>query len=315
MPPRTKKQHYVPQFLLRHFASGSRKNPKIWVLDKNTKEARLQSVRDTAHENAFYEVSNPDGKRVSFEQLMERIDSVGARIVRQINESGRLALSPEDRVWLSYVVACQMTRTPMMRKDMDNLRQMIIDKWGPDVRAEGDERTVGECGPEDSKLSSLVTLEEDVPEFAKILQGKAWFLAVAPAQHSFIISDNPVTRHNMLKRPGRGNLGLNNRGIEIYMPLSTRFSLCIVCPFLADATCRTHPLKSEYVRAFEDGSPVAMLPENVVFANSRQVIWAERWVFGRDRGDLDLPLDMLRTNPELMEGPGVRQRSATERTY
>ncbi len=312
MPQRTKKQHYVPQFLLRQFAAGTRKNPKLWVLDKSTKEVRFHSVRDIAHENAFYEVSDPDGGHVNFEQLMEKIDSIGARIVREVNLAGRLALSPEDRVWLSYVVACQITRTPMVRKDMDNLRSMIIHKWGPNVRAEGDERTVGELGPEDSKFSSLLMIKKDVPELAKILQAKAWFLAAAPADHPFIISDNPVVRHNMIRRPGRGNLGLKNKGIEIYMPLSTRYSLHIVCPILVQATCLVHPHSNAYVRGIEDGTPVTMLPENVTFANSCQVIWAERWVFGRGRSDLDLPLDMLRTNPELMDGPGVRQRPDEE---
>ena len=60
--------------------------------------------------------------------------------------------------------------------------------------------------------------------------------------------------------------------------------------------------------AMGNGSPVKLKPENVEFANSLQVIWAERFVFGRKQTDLDMPLDMLRTNPELMDGPGVRQR-------
>lgn len=305
---RTKKQHYVPQFLLRLFATGSTKNPKIWALDKKTIQVRLSSVRDVAHENAFYEFHDSDGARIELEHLMEKIDGIGSRIVREIVASGCLRISNEDRVWLSYFVACQMSRTPMIRKDMDNLRAMIIKKWGPNVRFEGDTRTVGEYGPEDSRFNSLQYIAKDVPELAKLLQQKAWFLAESPADHPFIISDNPVTRHNMVERPGRGNLGLNNKGIELYMPLSPRFSLHIVCPVLAALACSDHPNGTAYTRSFKEGSPVLMQLEHVTFANSCQVIWAERWVFGRNRSELDLPLDMLRTNPELMDGPGVRQR-------
>jgi hypothetical protein len=305
---RTKKHHYVPQFLLRHFATGSRKNPKIWTLDKSTKVIRWQSVRDVAHENAFYEQQNQNGSSVELEHLMEKLDGIGSRIIRQVIESGSLALSVEDRIWFSYVVACQMSRTPMIRKDIDNLRAMIINKWGPSARAEGSTRAVGELGPEDSKGSALRLLAMDTPEFAKILQGKSWFLAEAPPDSPFIIGDNPVTRHNMLQRPGRGNLGLNNKGIELYLPLSPRYSLHLVCPVLTEILCSDHANETSYVRALRDGTPVRLLPENVTFANSCQVIWAERWVFGRNRTDLDLPIDMLRTNPELMEGPGVRQR-------
>ncbi|MFH1970097.1 MAG: DUF4238 domain-containing protein [Verrucomicrobiota bacterium] len=312
MPTRTKKQHYVPQFLLRQFATGTPKKPKIWVLDKSTKDVRLASVRDVAHENAFYEFHDPDGTHIDFEHLMEKIDSIGARIIKQVIRSGRLVLSSEDRVWLSYVVACQMSRTPMIRKDMDNFIEMIIHKWGPNVRMGGDARTVGEYGQDDSRFNSLMLLKKDLPAFAKLLQAKAWFLAEAPPQHPFIISDNPVTRHNMVPRKGRGNLGLNNDGIEIYLPISCRFSLHIVCPILAGIVCMTPDLSAAYTAGIEEGKPVPMRPENVTFANSCQVNWAERYVFGRRRDDLELPLDMLRTNPELMGGPGVRQRPDEE---
>ncbi len=63
----------------------------------------------------------------------------------------------------------------------------------------------------------------------------------------------------------------------------------------------------DYTEAIKTGRPVRLQPENVEFANSLQVIWSERFVFARNREHLALALDMLRTNPELMDGPGVRQ--------
>jgi len=115
VPTRTKKQHYVPQFLLRQFATDTHKNPKIWVLDKSNKAVRLASIRDVAHENAFYEFHDSDGTHIDFEHLMEKIDSIGARIIKQVIRSGCLVLSSEDRAWMSYVVACQMCRTQTIR--------------------------------------------------------------------------------------------------------------------------------------------------------------------------------------------------------
>lgn len=299
---KAKKQHYVPQFLLRKFAPASRKNPKLWALDKATKAVRVSSVRNVAHENQFYEHIG-----VELEELMSRIDSIGARIVAKILDAHSLTLSTEDRVWLSYFVACQMSRTPMIRKDMENLREMIIHKWGPDICAEGDDRPIGDYSLEDAKLGSLMHIQ-DVPEFAKILQTKVWTLSEAPKGHDFIIGDNPVTRHNMIDQWPRGNLGLNNKGIELYMPLSPRLSVHVICPALAEAALLTPEIVDEYMTAIEGGSPIKLRPENVEFANSLQVMWAERFVFGRQKSDLEMPLDMLRTNPELMDGPGVRQR-------
>jgi hypothetical protein len=304
---KTKKQHYVPQFLLRRFSTVSKRNPKLWTLDKETKAVRLSSVRNVAHENQFYEHADDKGNRIQLESLMSGIDSIGARIVSQIVDDHALTLSGQDRVWLSYFVACQMSRTPMIRKDMENLRQMIIHKWGPEVRAEGDDRTVGDYGPEDAKRSSLMYIQ-DVPEFAKILQTKIWTLSEAPKGCAFIIGDNPVTRHNLIDRWPRGNLGLNNTGIEWYMPVSPKLTIHIICPKLAEAACLTPSIAAEYMDAIENGNPTKLQPENVEFVNSLQVIWAERFLFARDRTDLEMPSDMLCTNPELMEGPGVRQR-------
>jgi len=149
---------------------------------------------------------------------------------------------------------------------------------------------------------------QNVPEFAKLLQTKAWMLSEAPKQYPFIIGDCPVARHNMVGRWGRGNLGLNNEGIELHMPLSPRYSIHIICPTLAGAALRHPVLGDKYMDAIENGNPVCLQPENVEFVNSKQVIWAERFVFGRERAHMEMPLDMLRTNPELMDGPGVRQR-------
>lgn len=304
---RTKKQHYVPQFLLRRFASALRKNPKLWALDKATGDVRLSSIHDIGHENYFYEHCADDGNRVELEGLMAGIDSIGAQIVSRILTTGVFQLSLKDFVWLSYFVACQMLRTPMIRNEMENLRQMIIYRWGPNVRAGDDQRTVGEYGPKDSKLSSLLAIQ-NVPEFAKILQTKVWTLSEAPSGNPFVIGDNPVTRHNMIDRWPRGNLGLNNKGIELYLPLSPTYCIHIICPDLALTTLGTEALSEEYAAAIADGVPVRLRPENVDFVNSQQVIWAERYVFARQKEHLSMPLDMLRTNPELRSGPGVRQR-------
>ena len=300
-----KKQHYVPQFLLRGFASGPRKNPRIWVLDKRDQATRFHSVRNVAHENHFYEACTDDGTHIELEGLMAQADSNGARIIHGILRDRTLKLSSSDRAILSLFVACQISRTPVIRNDVENLIRRVIHKWGPDVYVGDSKKPVGQFGPQDAKLSSLACIQ-DVPELAKILLSKVWLLNNAPKSCSFIIGDNPVTRYNMINRWPRGNLGLANNGIEIYMPLSPEFSLHIICPMLADAISRTPELSTAYSEAISQGTPVAIRPENVEFANSLQVIWAERFVFGLDRAHLDLPLDMLRTNPELIDGPGTR---------
>lgn len=301
-----KKQHYVPQFLLRNFAFGKKQKAKLWVLDKQTATVFHSSVRDIAHENLFYEYCGEAGT-YDFEGVMEKLDSKAAGIIQDVIASSTLPRIGPNYIWLSYYVIAQMLRTPVIRKDMDNFRELIIHKFGSEMSLEGDPKPVSDYGPEDSKLSSIQLLR-DVPKLAKILQEKVWVLCVAPETAPYIIADNPVSKHNMIDRGMRGNLGLKNDGIELYMPLSPRLSIHMMCPKIATAALLTPDLGERYSGAMTDKEPVCILPENVEFMNSLQVIWAERFVYARHREHLEMPLDMLKTNPELRDGTGVRQK-------
>jgi hypothetical protein len=114
-------------------------------------------------------------------------------------ETAKLPRTGEDFVWLSYCVVAQMLRTPVNRKDMDDFRELIVHKWGKEIAIEGDPKPVAKYGPEDSKASSIRLLR-DVPDFARLLQEKVWVLCEAPAEISYVIGDNPVSRHNMIDR-------------------------------------------------------------------------------------------------------------------
>jgi len=65
-----KKQHYVPQFILRNFAYG--KSKKIWVFDKRNGKSFSSSVKNSACENYFYETSEdipPIGMEAKLSQI------------------------------------------------------------------------------------------------------------------------------------------------------------------------------------------------------------------------------------------------------
>ena len=58
---KAKKQHYVPQFLLKKFAFRKKPTAQVWVMDKLKEKCFLSSTKDIAHENRFYECQNGDG--------------------------------------------------------------------------------------------------------------------------------------------------------------------------------------------------------------------------------------------------------------
>jgi hypothetical protein len=292
-----KKQHFIPQFLLKNFATGKKNKAKIWCFDKKRGCSYVCSVRDAAHENKFYESTNLDEKTIEAENLMRFTDNLSSPAVRDVLSNKRLDLDGAQVVHLSYLMSAQMLRVPNERNTMVYMHRKMMEKWGPNIRYEGDDRPLSAYSAEDSKFSSILTLRS-VPEFAKLLQTKIWFLLMAPPNASFTLSDNPVVRHNHLDYGPRGSLGIAQDGIEVNLPISPKFALQCVCPKIA-MLLRGTPLGRKMIQLQRLGLPIPTEPEAVTFVNSLQVIHSERYVYASTKSDFDLAIDMLREHPDL----------------
>lgn len=292
-----KKHHYVPQFILRHFGQGKKRKERIWTFDKKRKASFVCSVKEAAHENQFYNGTNKDGDTLKAEGLMAHVDGLGSRAIRDMVATESIPLHGEHFVGASYFIAAQMLRVPNTRNEMEFLRKAIIAKWGPNIRYGDDERTAAEYTAEDSKYSSISSLDL-VPEFAKILQTKVWFLAKASGDARFLLSDNPVVRHNHLDYGPRGSLGLRQDGIDIYLPITPTLALEMLCPKMAFQLSLT--AHGRLMLALQrQGRAVPWLDEHVTFVNSLQVIHSERYLFAQRQGDFQLALEMLQQHPDL----------------
>lgn len=293
----TVKQHYIPRFILRHFAQGKKKKERLWTFNKYTQRAFYGNIGDAAHENRFYDATNLDGHTIAGEPLLKLLDSAASKAISNVISSGRLSFGPKEGTDISYFVAAQMLRVPTVRNEMEAVRLALIKKWGPEIRAGDDDRPISQYGPADAKHSSIESLM-NVPEFAKLFREKVWFLLRAPLGQHFIISDNPVVRHNHYNYWPRGSLGLNQKGIEVYLPLTTQLSLYFVCPEIAEKL-RFSKLGHLYLQAQNSGLPVVADADNVEFVNSLQVLFSERFLFARSEQDFRIVRDMLDKDPGL----------------
>ena len=287
MKNETSKQHYIPRFLLKRFAKRKKKNPQLWVYDKQTSNIFLSSINDIGHQNNFYEYHD-DENHIELEASLMKIDSAAANIINQILKSEKLILSEHERNVLTFFIACQIIRTPSTEKDIEFLRNSLIKMCGPNVRCGNDHKTIGEY---DSKIDKFVALSsmKNLPSLSQALAAKVWLLARSANSSNFLISDNPVVRHNGVEIPFKSNLGLDNEGIEVYFPISSQFCIGIICPNLARAASIT-------------GRSLIMSHENMQFMNSLQVIYAERYIFAKDKSDLNIVSEMLTENPDLRSG-------------
>jgi hypothetical protein len=80
-PQRTKLQHYVPQFLLRNFASG--KQHRLYVFDKLNGRSFNSNPRNVAAESGFYDFVHA-GKQRTVEPFMARMETTVSRVIGSI---------------------------------------------------------------------------------------------------------------------------------------------------------------------------------------------------------------------------------------
>lgn len=310
-----KVQHYVPQFLLRNFGRG--KKDQLWVFDKSNDRSFFTNAKNVASESRFYDFEL-DGETISLEPILTKIESVAKHVVEKILSEDTLGvLGEEERAQLAIFCSIQMARTRTFREQWLSFPRMLrekLEKHGEKV-AEGSqaEQLIQDLTENEVKAESGSFMLKAPEMFAEHFLSKHWILAATDAKHPFLISDNPLTRQNMIERPLRGNLGLTVPGIEIYLPLAPTRALGMWCPSLTvpilEREAELQKGAPGYAEALADairtGNPLLYTHENVENFNSLQVWQAERYVFS-SKEDFALAHDMVTSNDRLRAGPRMR---------
>jgi hypothetical protein len=323
-------QHYVPKCLLRGFAAG--KSDKIWVCDKQTSRSPfLTAVKNVAAEQGFYNLALPTGV-ATLEPFLGRLEDRAAGILVRVRREQSIGwLNEEQRMLLAMFAAVQMQRTNSFRLKLADMMEQLSARMRQMGAAFGiaehhlDERMPGarKATDEDTKRLML-SMTADAAKLAPLLFEKSLILVRAPKGARFYLSDNPVTLHNMEDYGFRGNIGLAVRGIQLYLPISSDLMLWWVCtsyeelfrrnlaqiqgdwPRLSDdERARLKPLidgNHRYLTAIAGGAPLQFDDQNMLHANSMQVIYAERFVFS-STDDFSLAREMVRNDARLTHGP------------
>lgn len=317
-----KKHHYVPQFVLRNFASEN--GTHLYVFDKQTAKVFSTNIANVAAENRLYEFSM-DGVTTTIEPSLANFESKAATVLREVLSCDALThLTQHQRLILSRLVAHLLLRSPQQRALMRHLNaelRMVISAMGVDPDLAPQLKALNE---NDEKLFTANVLSTLVEQFATIIADKNWILHSVSETELLYISDNPVAMNNERKERHRGNLGLAVEGIEVYLPLSRTRCLGMYCSTLASeiigayegyqqmSTVLGLPLPpappeaaSRLYRAFRTGEISPLPKESVLFINSLQVWNAERYVYSSS-DDFDLACDMVITDPDIRKGPRPR---------
>ena len=306
-------QHYVPQFVLRGFASGRSK--QLHVFDKADGKSFKTAVRNIACEGGFYD-AEIGGVRHSLDPFLSELEERAQGPIRKVLSTRSIRGLPiEERASIAAFVAVQLLRTNAPRrqfKHMNDILRDAITQRGGDPHSVENFEVLDE---EEARAAHLQLIPGLARHLAPHLLHKSWLLYSTPQKHAFYISDNPVTMYNTVNQdPSHGTTGVAVPGIEIYFPLSGTLCLGFLCPsletWIRDGQTRADrlgvPLSlHDFITALDGNGALGLPPKSVIHQNSLQIINAEQYVFSSN-GDFDLVHCMLRTNPELRSGPRYR---------
>jgi hypothetical protein len=319
-----KRHHFVPQFLLKHFARPG--TSQVHVFDKLTGKAFVANVADVAAEHRLYEFAVGE-LRATIEPALAEFESKAAAVVRSVMARDRLSdLTVYERLVLSALVAQLMLRSTHQRASMRHMIEQVrrhIAEEGTDPDSVPQLKTLDKN--EEKELNARI-LSDVTQQFMPIIADKVWVLHDAPTNETLYISDNPVAMHNPNKFGLRGNLGLAVTGVEVYLPLSTSRCLALYCPTTCAELKRAYDqLKAKrgshtseslgpssperLVDAFHSGAINPLVAESVKFVNSLQVCNAERSLYSSIDG-FDPARTMINTP---ISGPAAASRSRETR--
>ena len=331
MPER---HHYVPQLILRNFASDS----KIWLFDKH-KLKRFQTSVKNAFVEGDYNTVVADGFTLEAEQIFTRAEARIAPVLKSILDNGSVKqLSNDDKVQLAIFVTLQHLRTKQSRRTFTLFREHVRKRFpeSPDLDFQVPYLNLDES----DKYASLDFIVKNLSELSHALVEKDLVLIEKNCPGQFWVSDHPVILHNDAPDDAWSRRGLRVPGIQIYMPISSSYVIGFFCPTLAqeleDGIAKIDSAKSRafarwfgtgnvgeierltltdityrkgkverVLRAIRDDKKISFNKQNLIFLNSRQVVAAYRFL-GSQKADFELAIDMLREDPSLRVTDHIR---------
>ncbi len=309
MGNRPKKQHYIPQFLLRNFRIPGEE--LLWVFDKRSSNIYKSAVRDVASERYYNDAKLGKGNYVSFESRFSKIEKDAAPILTTLVEAEDISgMTEHEQAAITVFLIAQMVRGKAWRSSMSQAFEVLSEKLGGKENA----LRVGvpASNEEDEKLALLLDLPKTINEFAPALINKLWMLQKTPKRQHLWIGDEPIVRQNSTpSRVGFGNTGLACPGVEIYLPLSPHLILSLLCPTLGRmvevhskfSSSTLAVLNAErLLAAMKTGKPYLLAQPEITRLNALQVVHSERIIIS-SHPDFSQVEKMIRDNPSLRHIP------------
>ena len=258
-----KRQHYVPQFLLKKFSEDSKLvNIFNISLKKNIHNVPLKKQ---CYEDYFY------GKDGELEKSLGEMETEISSLISKISSTASLNFEIEEIVKLYLFICIQLARTKQASDSLNETSNKLF-------------KAVFEQKAIEDKID-LTSFDLILNEAVKhsisfhlqhfpILLDLDIRLLINETSTDFILSDNPVVAYNKLLhfRKGVSNTGLATKGLKLYFPISSKKGLFLFDPSVYRV--RTNKHKTLKVSSISDVHNLNSLQfcnsvENFYFLNPR----------------------------------------------
>ena len=311
MKQQTKKQHYVPRLLLRNFCFKN--TQKVYVFDKEKEINFISNITNILHENNFYSLQLL-GKETCIEEFFIPLETQASPIIQKIlTDESLINLTNNDIICLSKFSIIQMFRTKYAIESYMHISREFLRKAKKIIKSNHNLNPIDSCLPDEvdynsAKIGTMTMVIEMCEKFVPRLLDMDWLLFSTTSQFPFWISDNPVTLHNDHTFGPYGNLGICVPGIQLSIPLSPKFTLCIWDKKNISDMFRYSILKpnknnnvDRILNGYMTKMPISCSPDNVIFYNSLQVVFSERFLIS-DRKEWGLVENMISEDKRYKKG-------------
>lgn len=275
-------QHYVPRLYLRNFSTKKKSDFFINCFDKPEEKIFSTNIENIGCEKYFYNTSNDTNQSIEkqFGNWESTLKTAYDEII-QLENLKKLSTLKLKSLAMFFII--QYYRTKEARERIRDTVQQVKEKLSKDkLSNELKEQLIDIDSEETIKQMHIASVISMIRNGMKIIPYMKWILLKNKTSMSFWTSDNPVTPYNPIDLSPFGNLGLKNRGIQLYFPLTPYLILLICDP-------ETYELLPSFVLIDDK--------ENVIFQNSLQVFWSTRHIFSIN-DDFSLANKVLKDFPE-----------------
>lgn len=318
-----KKQHYVPQSYLEHWAIPNKY--QVYVYDKRNQRSYVSNIKDVASERYFYdidfrgiltedELKEYVGEKIDINHLDDEqyIENFFAheiegdfkvsinKIISRINNMNSWEIknccfiTEEDKFNLSVHLAFQYLRVKSVRSSMMQT-QSLLEKRLSDMGAS--QTVIDRYKLPKSHLSFLhgkmILNNNYIEELTKRFYSFTWALIVNETLHPFYTSDNPIGTIAHIKHDFLSMNGLGSQGVEAYFPLSPKIMLV-----MADGEYH------DFLQKFERRIIKVKNVENVKYYNSYALFHCDSHIFSNS-DDFGIAEEIINKNPDVFKQPRV----------